>query len=1014
MKKTIGGLVLILSAYFAAFTANATIYTLYTGSEGGDFWSAANWKSGLPVTTEYVARLSGSETTPCTIVMTNAPNAKFAYLHVESGDWTLRLPDTYSFGGDWDNGGVRVAAGAKLTIIGGVITNTCFQASGGGQIVFNNVVTKGCLTHRRLNSEQGDREAYVFNGGVHDFATMYMRLYQRATFNAGDFRFGSIFGHDMYGEGKQSRMPSFLAVNGGRLALSGSGYLYNSSPKNVGITVSGNGWFANGASGSCMWLADGKSYLWRVEDKALVESPGIYLATGYASSTARVEVAGGRFVLRGSFGGNGPNGAGRESSVLLDGGVFDVDAAGNLTLDATVQSDTGSHYLRVGANGGCLRNRNNIILSVNRGGFSDAPGVVPGTLTLEGYGKIYLNQDATSTFSGKTKIRGLVHSDLSPCALGTGDIEIADGGCLMTAGRASNNAVSFSGASYVRIEGNGRMDIPSLTRKDNGILMLRTFKSREVFGSGDGAPVFAVGTAPAIRSNLLPVDPVVLVTSEDDNSCQEAHLVNWDSGKGCFIGAQYTTNLNDGAGMVVYQNGAVTNDSDLSVGALVLRGVVTGNNKTVTVGDGEGPAMVLLNPNSRGSSAEASNWTIQFNSARGVIAGGTKVSGVDNGSAKWNGYIKGSGGVDFAFAETGGIILYRKQDWTGGTRVLNGEVLLQSSGSYTAGFPDGEVEVRGGELSGGSVRFMTATTHTQNYTISGFGAWYSPVNKKGALSFEKDVTLSGGITIAGDAMMTATNGYTATLTGVISGQGDLYFGTARRQGAFALSGGIDLAGDLHIDTCVTNSGAIDIDGRFIYLNGTLVFNNTSDIAVNAKVIGNGRIVLAGSGKVDIADLSVFDGVVDVAGNETAALGALFGAVAVTNSAAEGGAIAVTGESDYGYFGEMSDVAKLSVSGSLVLPVETEYTENLKLALSGGTVDLLGPTVFAELSGHGAVVGSPITVTGETLPERTGEKYVLTFSAYPSLASLPYEWLLRRGKSGGATVRFRKGMVLFVK
>jgi hypothetical protein len=184
--------------------------------------------------------------------------------------------------------------------------------------------------------------------------------------------------------------------------------------------------------------------------------------------------------------------------------------------------------------------------------------------------------------------------------------------------------------------------------------------------------------------------------------------------------------------------------------------------------------------------------------------------------------------------------------------------------------------------------------------------------------------------------------------------------------------------------------------------------------VNAKVIGNGRIVLAGSGKVDIADLSVFDGVVDVAGNETASIGALFGAVAVTNSAATLGAIAVGGESDYGYFGQMSDVAKLSVSGSLVLPMGTEYTENLKLALAGGTVDLLGPTVFAELSGHGTLAGSPITVTGETLPERTDEKYVLTFSSYPSLASLPYEWLLRREKDGGATIRFRKGMVLTVR
>ena len=129
-------------------------------------------------------------------------------------------------------------------------------------------------------------------------------------------------------------------------------------------------------------------------------------------------------------------------------------------------------------------------------------------------------------------------------------------------------------------------------------------------------------------------------------------------------------------------------------------------------------------------------------------------------------------------------------------------------------------------------------------------------------------------------MATVADGYVGTLTGEISGQGDLYLGTALRQGAFVLSGGVDLAGDLHIDTCVTNSGAIDLGGRFLYLNGTLVFNNTEDISVNAKVIGKGRIVLAGSGKVDIADLSVFDGVVDVAGNDNAQIGALFGVVLV--------------------------------------------------------------------------------------------------------------------------------------
>ena len=129
------GVLLALVACLVPSISRATIYTQYKGSDGGDFWSAANWKDGVPDEAGYVARLNSEIATPCAIVLTNAPGAKFDYLEVTSGEWTLRLPDTYSFGGDWTNCGVRVRAGAKLVIAGGIITNTSFQASGGGQIV---------------------------------------------------------------------------------------------------------------------------------------------------------------------------------------------------------------------------------------------------------------------------------------------------------------------------------------------------------------------------------------------------------------------------------------------------------------------------------------------------------------------------------------------------------------------------------------------------------------------------------------------------------------------------------------------------------------------------------------------------------------------------------------------------------------------------------------------------------------------------------------------------------------
>ena len=424
--------------------------------------------------------------------------------------------------------------------------------------------------------------------------------------------------------------------------------------------------------------------------------------------------------------------------------------------------------------------------------------------------------------------------------------------------------------------------------------------------------------------------------------------------------------------------------------------------------------MVALNPNSQGSSASASNWTMAFGSSRGIIAGGTKVSGVDNGCAKWNGYITGSGGVDFAFLDTGGIILYRQQSWTGGTRVMSGEILLLSIDSYIGGLPDGNVAVVGGEYSGGSVRFQVASTHTQHYTISGFGAAYSPANKRGALSIERNVTLSGRITLSNDAMIGVANNYTGTLTGGIDGTGDLYLGGTVRTGAFALSGGVNLAGDLHVDTCVTNSGSIDLGGRFLYLNGTLVFNNSSDISVNAKVIGEGKIVLAGAGKVDFSDLSVFDGLVDVAGNANAEIGALYGIVSVTNSAAGQAAITAAGTSAYGFFGSLTEGVDLAVSGGVLVGNGATIPAEASLGLAGGTVELYEPTTFASLYGTGTVLGGPIKVSGTVTPVAQGHEDAITFGTLPVLErGIPDGWSMRGTASGFALRRIR-GIVMAIR
>jgi hypothetical protein len=276
------------------------------------------------------------------------------------------------------------------------------------------------------------------------------------------------------------------------------------------------------------------------------------------------------------------------------------------------------------------------------------------------------------------------------------------------------------------------------------------------------------------------------------------------------------------------------------------------------------------------------------------------------------------------------------------------------------------------------------------------------------------VELTGNIALSDDAMIGATDGYTGTLSGGITGTGDLYLGGTARTGAIVLSGGVDIDGDLHVDTCVTNSGPIDLDGRFIYLNGTLVFNNSQDITVNAKVIGEGRIVLAGSGKVDFKDVSVFDGVIDVEGNGDAAIGGLWGVATVTNSVPEKGTLCVSGTSEYGFFGSVLDGVNLAVSGALLVGCGADVSKDSSLTLKGGEVTFLKQMEFSGLFGYGDVSGSSITVSGAVQPTAEGHEDAIVFEYPPVfLNGVPDGWSLHRHDDGMA-LRLAYGTTVVIR
>jgi hypothetical protein len=200
----------------------------------------------------------------------------------------------------------------------------------------------------------------------------------------------------------------------------------------------------------------------------------------------------------------------------------------------------------------------------------------------------------------------------------------------------------------------------------------------------------------------------------------------------------------------------------------------------------------------------------------------------------------------------------------------------------------------------------------------------------------------------------------------------------------------------------------------MYLEGTSVFNNTEDIVVDAKVVGNGKIVLAGTGKVDFTDVSVFDGVIDVMGNENAKIGALHGVVTVTNSLLKSGVIDISGESNYGYFGSLCENVDISVSGSLSIGSGAVIPLNTSLGLAGGEIILYKAIEFATLSGHGSVLGESIVVLGDVNPDADGHGDAIMFESFPVFeGGLSESWSLHR--SGDAyALRLKYGTTVVIR
>lgn len=957
---------LLLVVSVMASAASAVTYTYWRGPENGDWWTAANWTQGVPVGSTYVPRfsLANQPNAGTTVVVTNAAAIDCDYIFIMDGDWTIDLRGDLSIpGGGQDDPTISVDGSSTLKIRGGKLVNQSLRVSsgnGGGtaKLTFENCVTEGLYTLRRAGTDEHLPSTFTINGGVYSFRTWYPRLYDDMAVNDGLVTFGSIHGYDRYGEGKDIRVECPLKVNGGKVVVNGENAELTGG--SCGICAADRGVVDITVGGNQIWLANsrGVKQTWRVQDKALFQAVGPYVANGTA--TGNVEVVGGRFVMKSTFANYAGSNEGRYSTFLVDGGILEFDYASSGSLGGSKSDVAGTeHKLIAGENGARLRNASSATVTVSNSGFQGE-----GEVTYDGLGKFIIS--GANTHTGGTVIRGLVQPSIGSGCFGTGDVTVRDGGLLdLSAADQTLPTVKTTSGATLNFDSKFHATASALVGTDQpGVLTLSTVGANvSTFGQSGADCYFALTTAPELDSLGLPTVPVVMLSMEPNNSADEAHLVTFDTTTGRFKAVSMVTDPEspDAATSVVYVNSDYKPAANHTFGACVVKGYISG--KTTTIGSGSGNAFLVLNANSNGTQGQITGGgTVAFGGARGYIISGAGVKGGINCGI--NAGVTGTGGVVFLTAPNGGITLYRTLTYSGGTTVLGGRIKLANSGNYHGGFGSGDVEICGGEYTGGTVIFTELDTQvSQNFFISGFGST-TGTSKIGALEFSNQyISMNGQITLRNDAMIVADDGCSGLIMKTIEGTGDLHLNGG---GETTLWKGVDIDGDVYIDGLVTTRGSIATGERFLFVNGTLIFNNDEDITVDAKLLGKGRIELRGEGKVDFADPSVFEGTIDLCGN-SAKIGKLWGIAKIEDSESANATLSVSAPSDYWFFGS--------------------FGPQIGLNLDNAKIGFHDAQSVPALSGCGTVAGAKLSADYVT---PTGK---ITFDTFPGIYA-PTGWRLK--------------------
>ncbi|WP_052088523.1 Ig-like domain-containing protein [Comamonas thiooxydans] len=426
-----------------------------------------------------------------------------------------------------------------------------------------------------------------------------------------------------------------------------------------------------------------------------------------------------------------------------------------------------------------------------------------------------------------------------------------------------------------------------------------------------------------------------------------------------------------GAGTLALSS--VSNEANMSGGI-----TVTGGTLQVQSDDHLSSGTLTLNGGTLTNGTSA--FTIDNAIALGA-SGGTFNIGGGSGAAQvtLSGVVSGSGSL----IKNGQAILELSGNntYTGATNVTAGTVIASHANAF--GTTAGATTV----ASGATVRLAGALTFAESFSLAGTGKSVSAVNYGALHQISGNSTVSGTVTLTGDADISAASGSTLTVSGLMSGAfalnktdvGTLILANSGNEasltaGTTISAGVLSIADDnyLSFGTLTLNGGTLNITGvttvdNAIALASASTIANSVNATLSGVLSGSGTLTKSGASTLTLSGSNTHSGAVNLsAGGLT-----LSGGSAIGNSSA----MTLSGGTTLTLF-NAETIGSLAGTGSVVLHAGlTTGGDNTSTTYAGAISGLFGLTKAGSgtltLTGNNSYTGATNLSAGGLTLNRVG-------------------------------------------